>query len=86
MEDGSGVAVALEDCGSAAALGVGIEHWFKIAVAALGSGGSRRTCDDSVGVSIVEAKGFYYNVGISIGRDGKRGCVQCKGRNKQQWQ
>ncbi len=86
MEDGGGVAVMLEDCGSAAALGGGIEQWFKIAVAASGSGGGRRTCDDGVGVSIVKAKGFYYNVGISIGKDGERGCVQCKGRNQQQWQ
>ncbi len=22
---------------------------------------------------------YYYNIGISVGKDGKRGCVQCKG-------
>jgi hypothetical protein len=58
MEDGSGVALALEDYGSALALGGGIGRWFKIAVAALGGVGGRRTCNDGIGVSIVEAKGL----------------------------
>ncbi len=57
MEDGSGAVVAMEDCGGGAALGGGIGQWFKIAVAALGSGGGRRTCDDGVGVSAVKVKG-----------------------------
>jgi hypothetical protein len=46
-----------------------------LAVAALGSGCGRRTCDNGVGTSVVEAEGLYYNIGISIGKDGKKGCV-----------
>ncbi len=57
MEDSSNAVVALKDGGGTAALGSGIGWWFKIAAAALGSG-SRRTCNDDVGVSIVEAKGL----------------------------
>ncbi len=56
-EKGSGV-VALEDCGSAAVLGGGVGWKFKVAAAALGGSGSRRTCNNGVGVSIVEAKGL----------------------------
>jgi hypothetical protein len=57
LEDGGGAAVALKDGGSAVALGGGVGRQFKIAVAVLGSGGSRRTCNDGVGVSIAEAEG-----------------------------
>jgi hypothetical protein len=38
MEDGCSAAVALEDCGGAAALRGGVGRWFKIAAAALGGG------------------------------------------------
>ncbi len=75
MEDGGGTAVALEDCGSTAALGGDIGRWFKYAVAALGGSGGRRTCKDGIGVSVGKAKGLYYNVGVSVGEDGERGCV-----------
>jgi hypothetical protein len=44
----------------------------------LGSSGGRRTCDDGIGISVIEAGGLYYDVGISIGKDGKRGRFQCK--------
>jgi hypothetical protein len=80
LEDGGGAAMALEDGSGEAVLGGGIGCWLKIAVAALVSGGGRRTCNDGVGVSVVKAKGLLYNISISIGKDGKRGCVQCKGR------
>jgi hypothetical protein len=80
MEVGSGTAVALEDCGGTAVLGGDAGWWFKIAVTVLGGSGSRRTCDNGVGTSIVEAEGLYYNIGISIGKEGKKGCVRCKGR------
>jgi hypothetical protein len=58
LEDGGGTAVVLEDGGAAAGLGGGVGRHFKIAAAALGSGGRRRTCDNCVGVSVVEAKGI----------------------------
>ncbi len=44
--------VVLEDGGSAAALGSGIGRQLKIAAAALGSRGGRRTCDDGVGIDV----------------------------------
>jgi hypothetical protein len=56
LEDGGGAALALEDGGGAAALRGGIGWRSKIAVAALGGGCSRRTCDDGVGNSVVEAQ------------------------------
>jgi hypothetical protein len=52
------VTVALEDGSSVAALGGGVGQWFKIAAAMLGGSGGRRTCDEGVGISVVEAKGF----------------------------
>ncbi len=79
LEDGGGAAVVLEDGSSAAALGGGIGWWLKIAAEALGGSGGRGTCNNGVGVSVVKAKGLLYNVGISIGKDGKRGCAQCNG-------
>jgi hypothetical protein len=42
--------------GHAVALGGGVGRQFKIA--ALGSGGGRRTCINDIGVSVVKAKGF----------------------------
>ncbi len=63
----------MEDGGNVAALGGGIWRWFKIVAAAaeehammvLVSASSKpRTC--------------YYNVVISIGKDVKRGCIQCE--------
>ncbi len=57
LEDGGGATVALKDGGSAVALGSGVGRQFKIAAAALGSGGSRRTCNDGIGISIAEAEG-----------------------------
>jgi hypothetical protein len=51
--------MALEDGGGGGmALGAGIGWQLMIAVAALGGGSGRRTCDYGVGVSIVEAKGL----------------------------
>jgi hypothetical protein len=67
--------VALEDGGSAAALGGGFGWRLKIAAAALGGGCGRRTCSDGIGISVVKAKGYCHDVGISVGEDGKRGCV-----------
>ncbi len=58
LEDGGGVAVALEDGSSMVTLGGGVGLQLKIAVAALGGGGGRRTCDDDIGFSIVKAKGL----------------------------
>jgi hypothetical protein len=72
------VAVALEDGGGALAFGGGFGLRLKIAVAVLGSGCGRRTCNDGIGISVIKAEGYYHNVGISIGKDGKRGGIQCK--------
>ncbi len=58
LEDGGGVAVVLKSGGGAVALGGGIGWRLKIAAAALCGGGSRRTCNDGIGVSIVEAEGL----------------------------
>jgi hypothetical protein len=58
LEDGGGVAMALEDGGGMAALRGGVGQQLKIAAAALGGGGNRRTCDNGVGVSIVKAEGL----------------------------
>jgi hypothetical protein len=80
LEDGSGTAVALKDGGGAAARGGGVGWRLKIAVAVLGSSGGKRTCNDGVGISLVKAEGLLYDVRVSIGEDGKRGCVRCKGR------
>jgi hypothetical protein len=52
---------------------------LKIAAGALGCGCGRRTCNDGIGISVVKAKGYCYEVAISVGKDGKRGNVQCKG-------
>jgi hypothetical protein len=68
-------AVALEDGGSAATLGGGFRRWLKTEAAALGSGCGRRTWDDDIGIYSIKAKGYYHNVGISLSKDGKRGCV-----------
>ncbi len=80
MGDGSSAAVGLEDCGGAALLGGGIGRWFKIAAAALGSGGSRRTCNNGLGVKVIKAEGFYYDVGVRVSKDSERGHVQYEGR------
>ncbi len=58
LEDGSSTAVALEDGGGAAVLGGGVGRRFKIAAAVLGGGSSRRTCNDGIGISVVEADGL----------------------------
>ncbi len=57
LEDGGGAAVALEDGGSTAVLGGGVGWRLKTAVAALGSGKGKKTCNDSIGISIVKAEG-----------------------------
>jgi hypothetical protein len=58
LEDGGSAMMALEDGGGVAALRGGIGWWLKIAAAALGGGGIRRTCNDGVGIGIVKAKGL----------------------------
>ncbi len=58
LKDSSGATVALEDGRNVAAFGGGTGRRFKIAAAALGGGSGRRICDNGVGISIVEAKGF----------------------------
>jgi hypothetical protein len=50
--------VALEDGGGMVVLGSGVEQRLKIAAAVFCSGGGRRTCDDGIGISIVEAEGL----------------------------
>ncbi len=79
LEYGGSAAVALENGGGVGALEDGVGWRLKIAVAALGGGGSRRTCNGGVGISVLEAKGLLYNVGVSIGEYGKRGHLPCKG-------
>jgi hypothetical protein len=69
------VTAALEDGGGRVALGGGFGRLLKVAAVALGGSCSRRTCDDGIGISVVEAKGYYHDVGINIGKDGKRGCI-----------
>jgi hypothetical protein len=58
LEDGGGMAVALENSGGTAALGGGIGRRLKIAAAALGGDGNRSTCNDGIGFSIDEAEGL----------------------------
>jgi hypothetical protein len=58
LEDGSGMALALENGGCAAMLGGGVGEWLKIAVAELGSSSGRRTCNNG----IVWAKPLSVNV------------------------
>ena len=58
LEDGGSAAVALEDDGGTAALGGGFGWQLKIAEAALGGGCGRRTCNNGIGISIVEVKGL----------------------------
>jgi hypothetical protein len=76
--------MALEDGSGAEALGGGVGCRLKIAVVVQGSGGGRRTCNDGigfdVGIDLVKRRAYYYGIGVSIGKDGKRGGVQCKGR------
>jgi hypothetical protein len=72
-------AVVLEDGGGAAVLGGGFGQRLKIAAVALGSGCGRRTCDDSIVISIVKAKGYYHNGGLSVSKDGKSRHFRCKG-------
>ncbi len=79
LEDGGGAAVALEGGSGAAALGGGFGRWLKIAAAALGSGCGRRTCNDGIGITFVKAKGYCHDVGVSVGKDNKRGAIQCEG-------
>jgi hypothetical protein len=50
--------VALEDGGGVVVLGSGIGQRLKIAAAVFSGGSGRRTCDDGIGISIVEAKGL----------------------------
>ena len=57
LEDGGSTILELEDGGDAAAL-AGIGHWFIVAVVALGSSGGRRTCNDGIGISIIEVERF----------------------------
>jgi hypothetical protein len=58
LENGGGTTVALENGNHTAALGKGIGRQFKIAGAALGGGGGRRTCNNCVTISVIKAKGF----------------------------
>ncbi len=59
LDDGGCAAMALEDGSGTAALGGGIGWQLKIALAALGGrGGGRRTCNNGIGISIVEVKGL----------------------------
>ncbi len=73
------MAVALEDGGGAPVLGGGFGLQLKIAVVALGGGCGRRTCNDGIGISVVEAEGYYHNVGLNVSKDGKRGGIRCEG-------
>ncbi len=58
--------VVLEDCGGTLALGGSIGQWLKIASAALGGSGGRRTCNDGVGISVVKAKGVSIMTLVSV--------------------
>jgi hypothetical protein len=78
LEDGGGVGVVLEDGGGTAALGGGIGLRLKIAAEALGGGCGRRTYKDGIGISVIKAEGYCYYIGISVGKDGKRGRVRCE--------
>jgi hypothetical protein len=54
---------------------------LKIAATALGGGGRRRrTWGDGIGISASKPRAYFYEVSISVYEDGKRECVQCKGR------
>jgi hypothetical protein len=58
LEDDGCTAVAFDDSGGGAALGGGVGGWLKIGAVPLGSGSSRMTCIDGVGIRVVEAKGL----------------------------
>ncbi len=77
LEDGGSATVALEDGSSAAALVGGVRQRFRIMASVLGGGGGRRTCNDDIGISVVEAEGFLLE---HWHQHCKMGCVQCKGR------
>ncbi len=74
--------VALEDGGHAEALGGSIGWWFKIAAAALGGSGAATAEEHATMASAsasLKPRASYHDIGVSIGKDGKRGCVQCEG-------
>ena len=50
--------VASDDGGSTVALGGGFGPRLKVAAVALGGGCGRRTCNNDIGISIVEAEGY----------------------------
>ncbi len=81
LEDGDGAEVALEDGSSVVALGADVGRWLKIAVMALGGGDGRKHAMMAFASESESSKprAYYYNIGISVGKDGERGCVQCKG-------
>jgi hypothetical protein len=58
LEHSGGTVVVLDDGGGVVALGGGVWRWLKIAVAAMGSGSSRRTCNNGISVRVVKAKGL----------------------------
>ncbi len=58
LEDSGGGAMALEDSRGVAALRGGVGRWLKVAVAALGGSGNRRTCNDGVSISVIKAEGL----------------------------
>ncbi len=80
MEDVGSTAVALEFVGGTEVLAGGVGQQLKGAVAALGGGGGRRTCNNASASTLSKPRAYYYNIGISIGEDGKRRSIQCKGR------
>ncbi len=64
--------MVLEDDDSAVALGGGVGHRLKIAAAALGGRGSRRTCNNGVsvgiGINISKPRAYYYGIGLALAR------------------
>ncbi len=74
LEDCSGLEVGLEDGGGAVAVRGGVGRRFKIVAVALGGGGQRKCKDGGVSASL-KWRGNYYDNGISIGKDGKRGHI-----------
>ncbi len=72
-----------ENGSGTAALGGGAGRRLKIAVAALGGGAAEEHAMMALMLTLASTlskpRAYFCGVGISISKDGKRGCVQCKG-------
>jgi hypothetical protein len=85
LEDGGSAVVTLEDSGGTVALGGGFGQQLKIAAVALGSGCGRRRCNDGIAISIIKAKGYCHDVGVSVGKTGREDASNARDVCWQKW-